>query len=85
MMSLFVSRILKFGSLMSFLLMSAAGWFVFIRSSRLDAMEREGSDAEATFRSGGRSNKRIAGISAAVFLMAFVTSEALFMIRAICR
>jgi hypothetical protein len=85
MMSLFVSRILRFGSLLSFLLMSGAGWLVFIRSSRLGAVEREGSDAEATISGGGRSSKRLVGISAALFLMAFVTSEALVMIRAFCR
>jgi len=48
-------------------------------------VEREGSDAEATISGGGRSSKRLVGISAALFLMAFVTSEALVMIRAFCR
>jgi len=83
-MTFLVGRILKFGSFLSIVLASAAGCFVWIRASGLTATEREASNSGASM-SDGRSSKRLAGVGAALFLMAFVTSEALAMIRAFYR
>jgi hypothetical protein len=84
-MNCFVRCILRLGSLMGCLLASSAGCFVFTRASSLAATEREGSDSEATIRAGGGSSKHLAGIGAALFLMAFVTSEVLLAIRALAQ
>lgn len=83
-MTFLVVRILRFGSFLSIVLASAAGCFVWIRASGLTATEREVSNSGATM-SDGRSSKRLAGVAAALFLMAYVTSEAVVMIRAFCR
>jgi hypothetical protein len=49
------------------------------------AVEADRSDLVEPMRANGKSSKPLAGISAALFLMAFVTSETLVMIRALYR
>ena len=84
-MNFVVDRILKFGSPLSIVLASTAGCFVLMRGSRLIARESDASDSAVSMRTDDRSNKPLAGISAALFLMTFVASEALVMIRALYR
>lgn len=85
MMNSFTGRILKLGPLMRDLLVSAAGSFAFTRCFRLIAKGQEGSDTRALIRVVSASHKPLAGIGAALFLLAFVTSEALAAIRAFGR
>jgi len=84
-MNFLVERILKFGSPLSVVLASIAGCFVLMRGTCLIASESDGSDSSASMCTDGRLGKPLAGLSAALFLTAFVTSEALVMIRAFCR
>jgi hypothetical protein len=81
----FVRWILKLGSLTGRLLASSVGCFVFTRASLMVAVEADRSDLVEPMRANGKSSKPLAGISAALFLMAFVTSETLVMIRALYR
>ena len=81
-MSSLVRRVSKLGPLMEDLVLSAAGCFAFMRGFRLVAMGKEESDAGASLRADGRSPKSLAGIGAALFLLAFVASEALATIGA---
>jgi hypothetical protein len=76
-MSSFGRRVSEPGSFMGDLVLSAAGCFVFMRGFRLVAMRNEGSDTGSSMRAAGRSTKPLAGIGAALFLLAFVASEAL--------
>lgn len=76
MMSNHIRRILKFGLLMGDIVLSAAGCFVFMRGSRVVAMGQQRPDARSSMRADGRSTKPLAGIGAALFLLAFVASEA---------
>ncbi len=85
MMNFLVGRVLKFGSPLSIVLASTAGCFVLMRGSHLIARESNGSDSAASVRTDDRSGKPLAGLSAALFLMAFVASETLVMIRAFYR
>jgi hypothetical protein len=83
MASRFVGRILKLRLLMNSLLSIAARSFVFARGFRLVTMGEEGTDPLASIRADDAPHKPLAGIGAALFLLAFVTSEALVMIRAL--
>jgi len=85
MMNCFVRCILKLGSLTGCLLASSAGLFVFTRASRMVAMEADRSDRVEPMRANGKSRKHLAGIGAALFLMAFITSEVLLAIRALAQ
>jgi hypothetical protein len=85
MMNSLVERILKSGSPLSIVLASSTGCFVLMRGSRLIAMESDGSDSSVSLRTDDRLSRPLAGLSAALFLMAFAASEALVMIRALCR
>jgi hypothetical protein len=86
MMNSFPGRILKLGPLSRDLFVSAAGSFAFTRCFRLDRkIGREGSDTGSSNCFAGRFRKPLAGIGAALFLLAFVTSEALATIRALGR
>jgi hypothetical protein len=85
MMNRFVRRVLELGSQMSRLLASAAGCFVFARGFRLVAMGEERSVPVTSNSVDGAPLRPLAGIDAALFLLAFVTSEALLMIRVLCR
>jgi hypothetical protein len=68
---------------MSRLLVSAAGSFVFVRGFRLVATGKEGPDTESSIRVKDSSRKPLAGLGAALFLLACITNEALAMIRAL--
>jgi hypothetical protein len=70
-------RISKLGPILGDLAASATGCFVFTRGFRLVAMDERGSDTGSPMRVVGTSPKLLAGIGAAIFLIAFVTSEAL--------
>lgn len=76
MMSTYVRRILKLGPLMGDMVVSAAGCFVFMRGFRVVAMGQERPDTRSSMRAVGRFTKPFTGIGAALFLLAFVASEA---------
>jgi hypothetical protein len=75
----------KVGLIMGYLVASAAGCFVFARGFQLIAKDGEGADKGLPSRVVGRSPKLWAGMDAALFLMAFITSEALMTIMALRR
>ena len=75
-MSRFIRRMLKLGPFMGDLAVSAAGCFALMRGFRLLAIEEEGSDTAGSVRAAGTPRKQLAGIGAALFLLAFVASEA---------
>jgi hypothetical protein len=56
-----------------------------MRGFRLVASKKEESAVESSIRVDGTLGKPLAGTGAALFLLTFVTSEALVMIRALCR
>lgn len=64
---------------------SAAGCFVFTRGFHLVEIGKEGSDAAATTHVASPSHGPLAGIGAAVFLLAFIACEAMAMISALRR
>ena len=76
MMSSHIRRILNLGLLMGDMVVSAAGCFVFMRGFWVVATGQERPDARSSMRADGRSTKPLAGIGAALFLLAFVASEA---------
>ena len=75
----------KVGTLMRDLVASATGCFVFTRGFRLIAIDELGSNTESALRIVGKSRTSLAGIGAALFLLAFVTSEALVTVVALRR
>jgi hypothetical protein len=85
MMSHFVRRMLKLGSFMGDLAASATGCFALTRGFRLLAIEEKGSDTASSVRAAGTPGKQMAGIGAALFLLAFVASEAAATIVALRR
>ena len=76
MRSSFTRRIRKIGPFMGDVLVSAYGCFALMRGFRVVAMGQERPDARSSVRADDRSTKPLAGIGAAVFLLAFVASEA---------
>lgn len=80
-MSSFVRRIFKFGPLLWNLAVSAAGGFVFMRGFHRVTLGKEGLDSRASIRTIGMFRRPMAGIVAALFLLVFVSSEALATIR----
>jgi hypothetical protein len=84
MMSRCADRILKLGSLVGNLCATTVGGFVFLRGFRLVASGNEESAAESSMHVDGTPAKPLAGIGAALFLLTFVTNEAVVMIRALC-
>ena len=76
MMSSHIRRILNLGLLMGDMVVSAAGCFVFPLGFRAVVMAQERPDARSSMRADGRSIKPLAGIGAALFLLAFDASEA---------
>jgi len=78
-------RILKFGPVVVDLAVSAAGCFVVMRGFRLVAMNRQEPDTELSLRVVDRAPDLSAGMDAALFLMAFIASEALVVILAFRR
>ena len=85
MMNSFPGCILKLRPLSRDLFVSAAGSFAFTRCLRPIAIGKEGSETGSSICVAGRSRKPLAGIGAALFLLAFVTSEALATMRALSR
>ena len=85
MMNRFMRRILKLGPFMGDLAVSAAGCFALTRGIRPLAIEKEGSDTAGSVRAAGTPRKQLAGIGAALFLLAFVASEAAATIVALRR
>jgi len=83
MMSDLVHRTLKMGLIIGYLIASAAGCFLFTRGFRLIAMDDAGSSTASPSRVIDGSPKLWAGMDAALFLLAFVTSEALITIMAL--
>jgi hypothetical protein len=64
------------------LCVSSVGCFVFTSGFRSFAMGKEGSETGASIRAVGPVHKPLAGIGAALFLLGFITTEALATIRA---
>jgi hypothetical protein len=83
MMNRFVRRILELGSLLWNLVVSTAGGFVFMRGMRLAASEKEEPKTGSFVCIDETPHKPLAGIGAALFLLAFVTSEVFETIRAL--
>jgi hypothetical protein len=80
-----ISCIRKLGMTGCDLCASAAGYFVFTRGFHLVEHGKEGSDAAATTPVASPSRSPLAGIGAAVFLLAFISSEAMAIISALRR
>ena len=76
MMTSHIRRISKLELLMGDMAVCATGTFALMRSFRMVAMGQEKPDARSCMRADGRSTKPFAGIGAALFLLAFVASEA---------
>jgi len=85
MMSGLLHRTLKVGLSFGYLVASVAGCFLFTRGFRLIAMDDAGSSALSPVRVAHRPPKLWAGMDKALFLMAFVASEALITIMALRR
>jgi hypothetical protein len=76
MMRRYLRRILKLGLLMVDIVVSATGSFAVMRGFRPTSIEETGSDMAESDRVAGTPGKQLAGIGAALFLLAFVASEA---------
>jgi hypothetical protein len=76
-------RILNLGSLIWDFCVSSVGCFVFTSGFRSLSMEKEGSETGARIRAVSLPRRTLAGIGAALFLLAFVTTEAVATIRAL--
>jgi hypothetical protein len=85
MMKRFVRRILQLWQLMWNLRAAVVGCFAFMRGFGLIVSEKEEPATGSSTRVDGMAGKPLAGIGAALFLLTFVTSEALVMIRALWR
>jgi len=78
-------RILKLGLLIGDLVVCANGCFALVRIFRRVAIEKDESDTTASVRTASTPRKAFAGIGAALFLLAFVASEAAATIVALRR
>jgi len=76
-------RIRQFGELTWDVVMSTAGCFVFTRGFRQAASTREELDMEFPKRTDSTPGEALAGANAARPSVAFATSQAPFMIRAL--
>ncbi len=85
MMSSFIRRIFKLGSLMGDMVASATGSFALMRGFRVVARGHVRPDARSSMRADGKSTMPLEGIGAALFLLAFVASEAAATIAAFRR
>jgi hypothetical protein len=61
----------------------SVGYFVFTTAFRSFATEQEGSETGSPIRAVGPPRETLAGIGAALFLLSFVTTEALATVRAL--
>jgi len=66
-------------------LVSAYGCFALMRGFRLVAIEKNHSDKAESVRAAGTPREQVAGIGAALFLLAFVASEAVATVVALRR
>lgn len=80
MKSRYVRRILKLGSSLWDLVVSAAGCFVFTRGFSLVTIRKQESKTAESIRTVGTSHRPLVAVGAALFLLAFVVSEALAMV-----
>jgi hypothetical protein len=85
MMSRFLRRISKLGLFLSDLIASATGCFVFTRGFRFVALNEEESHSTSPIRHNDGPPKSLAGIGAALLLVAFASSEALATVLALRR
>ena len=85
MMNMLIRRISILSQPMWNVIVSAVGGFVFIQGLRPFAVRCSGSGTAASLFAAATSSKLLAGSSAAVFLLAFIASEAMVAIRAFCR
>ena len=76
MMSSYIRRIRELGQLIGDILVSATGCFALMRGFRLVAIKKNESDAAEPVHASGTPREQLAGIGAALFLLAFVASEA---------
>jgi len=76
MMSTLTYRIRTLGPLMGDIAASATGSFSLMHSFGLVASGQEGPDAKLSVRTDRRSAKQFVGIGAALFILAFIASEA---------
>jgi hypothetical protein len=76
MMSSYLGRIRKLGSLLGDIVVSATGCFSLMRCFPLVVSGQERPDARSSMRANDRSPKPFEGTGAALFLLAFVASEA---------
>ena len=83
MMSHILRRNSKLGMLVGYLAALGARCFVFSSGFRLAAMDAEGSDTMSPVTTDRGTPRRLAGVAAAIFLLAFVASEALATIAAL--
>ena len=72
----YVRRLLRLGPLIGDMVVSAAGCFALTRGFRLVASGQAGPAAGSSVRVDGRSTNQLTGFGAAIFLLAFVASEA---------
>lgn len=75
-MSRYIRGIHKISALMGNLVVSATGCFALMRGFPVVAMRQERPDARSSMHADRRSAMPMAGIGAALFLLAFVASEA---------
>jgi hypothetical protein len=85
MINLILSRISKFGTIMSDLFSSAFGCFAFTRGFQLVTNDDEQSRAGSPVHGDGRSQKSLADFGPAIFLLVFITSEAMATVIALRR
>jgi hypothetical protein len=85
MMSNIIRRFSKLGPSVGNLAASATGCFIFTPGFQLVAMKEEGSETQTPTRADDGSPGLSTGIGAAVFLLVFITSEALATIVALRR
>jgi hypothetical protein len=76
MIASYIRRILKLRPLMGDMVVSATGCFALTRGFRLVASRQERPGARSFLRADGRSTIPLTGFGAAIFLLAFVASEA---------
>jgi hypothetical protein len=85
MMSNILRSISKLGPIMGSLVASVTGCFEFTPGFQLVAVDEEGSQTPSPMRANDTSKAHSVGIGAAIFLMVFITSEALATIVALRR
>ena len=76
MMSTYMRRIRKLGPLVWGMVASATGCFALIGGFLVAATGQEKPDARSSMRADAKSIKPLEGIGVALFLLAFVASEA---------